>query len=168
MQLNECIECYLDGLERDNQRKAISNEESRVPFVRRPVPNKNGDLCQLLTFENLSFKTPGSGTSLNKNKEDTFMIRLVTFLPGTVLNTLPLVPNNVFEEMGEMLAQMHLALQELDMDKIALQEMGENFSWSLDCLNKAREYLYVVEDSEKRQLVGDVMNEFDRVVLSRK
>ncbi|KAJ8025116.1 Hydroxylysine kinase [Holothuria leucospilota] len=134
----------------------------------KPVPNKNGDLCQLLTFQNLSFKTPGSCTSLNKNLEDTFMIRLVTFLPETVLNTLPLVPNNVFEEMGETLAQMHLALQELDMDKIALQEMSENFSWSLDCVNKAREYLYVVEDSDKRQLVEDVMNEFERVVLSRK
>lgn len=133
-----------------------------------PVPNKYGQLCQLLTFQNLALENSENGVLANQKMEDTFMVRLVTFLPGTVLNDLPLVPDNVFEEMGETLAQVHVAFQELDMDKTGLQEMGETSPWSLDCLTKFRKFLYVVEDIEKRRLAEDVMNEFERVVQPRK
>ena len=46
--------------------------------------------------------------------------------------------------------------------------MGENSPWSLDCLSKFREFLFVVKDSEKRQLAEEVINKFEEIMLSKK
>lgn len=135
----------------------------------QPVSNRNGDWCQFLTFENLSLKSLEDDIGANRKLKDTFMIRLVTFLPGTTLINFPkLVPDNVFEESGETLAKFHLALQELDMDKRTLKEVGENSPWSLNCLPKWRSLLFVVEDLQTRQMIEDVITTFEITVLSKR
>lgn len=57
------------------------------------------------------YRSTGDDLPVNRRSEDTFMVRMLTFLPGKTLNELTVVPDNIFEEMGENLARVHTAFQ---------------------------------------------------------
>lgn len=59
-------------------------------------------------------------------------------------------------------------LQEFDMDKRTLKEVGENSPWSLSCLHKWRSLLFVVDDLQTRQLIQDVITTFEVTVLPKR
>lgn len=57
------------------------------------------------------YRSTGDNLPVNRRSEDTFMVRMLTFLPGKTLKELTVVPDNIFEEMGENLARVHTAFQ---------------------------------------------------------
>lgn len=134
----------------------------------QPVADKDGNLCNLITFENVGLKESSGKLPINKRPEDTFMVRVLRFLPGKTLNDLPLVPDNVCEEMGETLARMHVALQGINLDPKNLLRWGEHFAWSLNLLHKLKDSMSVAEDPGRNQMVREILNDFHSHVMQKK
>lgn len=88
------------------------------------------------------------------------MVRLLEFQPGKVFNDV-IKTNNLYYQVGEFVATFDLALKHFSHDAF----LTHKTLWMLDSIHNLDEFLYAVEDGEKKFLVEQVLHTFKRDVL---
>lgn len=91
------------------------------------------------------------------------MVRLLEFQPGKLFNEV-IQTNHLFYQIGEFVASFDLALKHFSHDAF----LNHKCLWMLDSIPKLEEFLFAVEDVEKKSLVEQVIHSFKRDVLKHK
>ncbi|PIK61409.1 putative hydroxylysine kinase [Apostichopus japonicus] len=152
--LSEEFECLKDAT---YMMQYLRGEGFSCP---QPLSSKDANIFELVKCKNLALHGSGDNLPVNRRSEDTFMVRMLTFLPGKTLKELTVVPDNIFEEMGENLAHVHTAFQSMKLDHKPMMEFGDRFIWSLNNVHSLQSFLHVVEDAEQKQMIKEVLDDF--------
>ncbi|XP_038073828.1 uncharacterized protein LOC119741939 [Patiria miniata] len=136
--------------------------ESGIPCP-TPVKNLSGDYLSLEEIVDKSGKQP---TGLK------FIVRMLVFLPGTIVRELyqpgTTVPDKCFYTMGQFLATIDKALLDFQGPSIApLEKKAREFRWSPNCIPLVRDILWAVTDVEKRKLAEEVLEELETQVAPK-
>ncbi|XP_071821118.1 hydroxylysine kinase-like [Apostichopus japonicus] len=173
----------------NNQTPALSATNNVMEILKQKgfpcpevIPTVKGDLFQLQEFTKLTPSvSPGvlSGiptANICKRKsvseigslKDTFAVHLLTYIPGVTIHDLDVLPDHIFEEMGEHLGRMHLIFQGIKLDYGCLKEKGDNNPWSLMRLSYVTNWLNFVNDPRRVHTIQSVIDSFDRHVLTNR
>ncbi|XP_043933378.1 hydroxylysine kinase-like [Protopterus annectens] len=111
-----------------------------------PFPTKNG---QSMSLESIDY-------GLSKRKH---LVRLLTFLPGNEIKTVP-VTSHILFEVGKMAALIDKVLKE----KFHHPNIGSlnraSFIWKLSNFLLMEQYIYVLGQSKEREVVEQVILQF--------
>ncbi|XP_078286015.1 hydroxylysine kinase-like [Rhinoraja longicauda] len=92
-----------------------------------------------------------------------YMVRLLTYLPGTQLLKIPADPQILYK-IGRTLAQINKVLIEFNHPNIkSLQQ--DSFIWNLSNTHLLEKYLFAVKNTHDRQIVDDVIQQFMKKIL---
>ncbi|XP_063221070.1 hydroxylysine kinase isoform X2 [Bacillus rossius redtenbacheri] len=116
-----------------------------------PQPVKNVD-GKYLSVEELPKRGPAPRRS--------HVVRLLTFRPGRILADVPVSPGLMFQ-LGGFVARLDRCLQGFHHPVLERHET----LWRLNSAPQARQFAFAVEDEKNRQLVEQVLDEFERNVL---
>ncbi|XP_005182629.1 hydroxylysine kinase [Musca domestica] len=111
----------------------------------RPVANVN---AKLYSVENIN------GTQ--------HIVRLLEFVPGKMFHEVP-TTNYLLYQSGEYLAKMVKALKNFQHEAYD----SHTSTWQLQSVPQIKKFLYVLEDHSRKALVEEVMEAFEKTVLSK-
>ncbi|XP_030228673.1 hydroxylysine kinase isoform X2 [Gadus morhua] len=95
-----------------------------------------------------------------------FMVRLLTYLPGTTISTVPYTPQLLYD-VGKMAARMDQVFLKMDHPHLsALQR--DSFIWSLSNVPLLEGYVYSMDGDPLQEVVKVVIEEFKTSVLPRR
>ncbi|KAM3602463.1 uncharacterized protein V6R79_004644 [Siganus canaliculatus] len=92
-----------------------------------------------------------------------YLVRLLTYLPGTVISKVPLTPQLLYE-MGKTAAKMDKLLQELEHPQVNILHR-KNFIWSLANVPLLEEYISVLDGDPLQEVVKSVINQYKTCVV---
>lgn len=110
---------------------------------------------QLMNVEELDF---GFG-------RQQYLVRLLSYLPGTTLSKVPLTPQLLYET-GKMAAKMDKVLQKMQHPHIMELER-DGFIWSLSNLLVVEKYLYVLDGEPLQDVVRSVIDLYKTTVVPK-
>ncbi|XP_074651709.1 hydroxylysine kinase-like [Tubulanus polymorphus] len=139
----------------------IEEKDAVLPHTLSTV---DGDLYQIreIPYE----RTTGDAENMNESmKSGLHLVRLQTFLPGTVFHDIPAekVPSGFYYQLGESIANLQKSLLEcpVNLPRVPL----EADKWNLINLPRLRDLLPHVKHSEHRQVLDNIITEFEEIVL---
>lgn len=95
-----------------------------------------------------------------------YLVRLLTYLPGTTISKAPLTPQLLYET-GKTAARMDQILHKMEHPNLGVLER-ENFIWSLTNFPLLEKYFYVLDGDPLQDTVKSVMHQFKTSVLPRR
>lgn len=104
----------------------------------------------------------GKYHAAHKIGKETHLVRLFEFLPGEIIASAPKTAN-LYYQAGEFVAIIDSALRRFSHEAVS----AVRSIWMLDSLPEVSKFLYAVEDIEKKALVQEVLDAFDKEVLSK-
>ncbi|XP_029939954.1 hydroxylysine kinase [Salarias fasciatus] len=143
--------------------KILNSEDSKIPdlievqtFVmsflhqkglpaQTALPSTSG---QLMILEEID-----CGYGLQK-----YLVRLLTYLPGTTISKVPLTPQLLYET-GKMAASLDKVLQEMRHPKMGILER-EKFIWSLTNVPLLEPYLHLLDGDPLQEVVKSIVHQF--------
>lgn len=87
-----------------------------------------------------------------------YLIRLLTYLPGTTISKVPSTPQLLFQ-IGKIAATVDKVLQELRHLKISVLER-ERFIWSLTSVPLLESYLHLLDGEPLQEVVKSVIQKY--------
>lgn len=98
-----------------------------------------------------------------KFQDTLHVVRLFKFIPGLVLDKAPKV-NKLYYDVGQGIGQLNLAMQ--DFDNAVYK--NHSHKWMLENCCNIREYLNIITDVNKKDMIERILNRFENNVLSLK
>ncbi|CAJ1060767.1 hydroxylysine kinase-like [Xyrichtys novacula] len=95
-----------------------------------------------------------------------YMVRLLTYLPGTTVSKVPLTPQ-VLCEVGKTAARMDQILQKMENPHLNVLQR-ENFVWSLSCVTMLERYLNVLDGDPLQDIVKSVIHLYKTSVVPKR
>ncbi|XP_074525199.1 hydroxylysine kinase [Halichoeres trimaculatus] len=92
-----------------------------------------------------------------------YLVRLLTYLPGTTISKSPLSPQLLYET-GKTAARMDLILQKMEHPHMGVLQR-ENFIWSLSCLTLLERYIHVLDGDPLQEVVNSVLHQYKTSVV---
>ncbi|XP_068599779.1 hydroxylysine kinase-like [Brachionichthys hirsutus] len=92
-----------------------------------------------------------------------YLVRLFTYLPGTLISKVPLTPQLLYET-GKMAAKMDRTLQEFEHPDLSVLQR-ENFIWSLSNTPLLEAYIYVLDGNPLQKVVKSVIHQYKTSVI---
>ncbi|XP_074656776.1 hydroxylysine kinase-like [Tubulanus polymorphus] len=142
------------------------NEQDGIA-VPKPVRTTNGTFHDIkeITYDNQISNT-GESITAASTTSGSHLVRLQSFLPGTVFHDIPgeNVPSGFYYQLGESIANLQKSLMECP---VRLPEVPlEADEGNLMNLPKLRDLLQFVNDAEHRQVLSNIVTEFEEIVLT--
>ncbi|XP_041791646.1 hydroxylysine kinase-like [Chelmon rostratus] len=94
-----------------------------------------------------------------------YLVRLLTYLPGTTISKVPLTPE-LLHETGKTAARMDKTLQELEHPHLSTLQR-EGFLWSLSNIPLLEPYISVLDGDPLQEVVKSVMHQYKTSVAPR-
>nr|XP_019936210.1 PREDICTED: hydroxylysine kinase-like [Paralichthys olivaceus] len=94
-----------------------------------------------------------------------YMVRLLTYLPGTTVSKLPLTPQLLYE-IGKTAAQMDKILNEMTHPHLSVLQR-EGFKWSLSNVALLEGYLYVMDGDPLQEVMKSVIQQYKTSVVEK-
>ncbi|KAL6108075.1 hykk [Pungitius sinensis] len=95
-----------------------------------------------------------------------YLVRLLTYLPGTTISKVPLTPQLLYET-GKMAARMDQILQKMEHPQLGLLERG-TLIWSLSNLLQLEAYVNILEGDPLEEIVKSVIHQYKTSVMPRR
>ncbi|XP_023255612.1 hydroxylysine kinase-like [Seriola lalandi dorsalis] len=95
-----------------------------------------------------------------------YLVRLLTYLPGTTISKVPLTPQLLYET-GKTAARMDKILQEMEHPHLNLLQR-EKFIWSLSNLALLEAYIYVLDGDPLQEVVKSVIHQYKTSVVPKR
>ncbi|XP_044216465.1 hydroxylysine kinase [Thunnus albacares] len=94
-----------------------------------------------------------------------YLVRLLTYLPGTTISKVPLSPQLLYET-GKTAARMDKILQEMEHPHLSVLQR-EGFKWSLSNVPLLETYLYVLDGDPLQEVVKSVIHQYKTSVVPK-
>lgn len=91
-------------------------------------------------------------------------VRLLEFVPGEIFNSVPVKTAHLYYQAGEFVARLDTALRHFEHAAYARHRS----LWQLDQAPRLKEFVYALHDETRQEIVEQVLEQFERKVLSRK
>ncbi|XP_046365177.2 hydroxylysine kinase-like [Haliotis rufescens] len=124
----------------------------------RAVPTLTGHL-----YLTVNLLLRGCENTDNTDTDSPFIVRLFEYVPGTILESVPLTPGLCYK-VGVMAGRVNTALKGFQHSGFH----GYQRKWHLDLLPWLVNLLHVIEDNGDRQMVSDVIKTFQSCVLDQR
>ncbi|XP_068445929.1 hydroxylysine kinase isoform X2 [Clinocottus analis] len=95
-----------------------------------------------------------------------YLVRLLTYLPGTTISKVPLTPRLLYET-GQMAARMDQILQEMEHPHLEVLHR-EKFIWSLSNVPLLEPYLSVLAGDPLLEVVKSVLHQYNTSVIDKR
>ncbi|XP_050933282.1 hydroxylysine kinase isoform X3 [Lates calcarifer] len=95
-----------------------------------------------------------------------YLVRLLTYLPGTTISKVPLTPQLLYET-GKTAARMDLILQEMEHPQLSVLQR-ENFKWSLSNFTMLEAFLSVLDGDPLQEVVKSVIHQYKSSVVPKR
>ncbi|KAM9362156.1 hydroxylysine kinase-like [Symphorus nematophorus] len=95
-----------------------------------------------------------------------YLVRLLTYLPGTTISTVPLTPQLLYE-IGKTAARMDQILQELEHPQLSVLQR-EKFTWSLSKVPLLETYISVLDGDPLQEVVKSVIHQYKTSVVPKR
>lgn len=95
-----------------------------------------------------------------------YLVRLLTYLPGTTISKVPLTPQLLYET-GKTAARMDTILQKMEHPHLTLLHR-ENFIWSLSSFTLLEPYISVLDGDPLQEVVKSVIHQYKISVLPKR
>ncbi|XP_040895442.1 hydroxylysine kinase [Toxotes jaculatrix] len=92
-----------------------------------------------------------------------YLVRLLTYLPGTTISKAPLTPQLLYET-GKTAARMDKVLQEMKHPHLSILQR-ENFIWSLSNVILLEGYIKVLDGDPLQEVVKSIINQYKTSVI---
>ncbi|XP_068176177.1 hydroxylysine kinase-like [Antennarius striatus] len=92
-----------------------------------------------------------------------YLVRLLTYLPGTLISKVPLTPQLLYET-GKMAAKMDEILQEFKHPDLSVLQR-EQFIWSLSNIPFLEAYIYVLDGHPLQAALKSVIHQYKSSVI---
>ncbi|XP_034737491.1 hydroxylysine kinase [Etheostoma cragini] len=115
-----------------------------------PLPTASG---QLMSLEEVD-----CGYGCQK-----YLVRLLTYLPGTTISKVPLTPQLLYET-GKMAARMDQILQEMEHPHLGVLQR-KNFIWSLSNVPLLEAYINLLDGDPLEEAVKSVIHQYKTSVV---
>ncbi|XP_010740277.3 hydroxylysine kinase [Larimichthys crocea] len=96
----------------------------------------------------------------------TYLVRLLTYLPGITISKAPLTPQLLYET-GKMAARMDTILQKLEHPNLSMLQR-ENFIWSLSYVPLLETYMNVLDGDPLQEVVKSVIHQYKTSVVPQR
>ena len=124
----------------------------------RPMPDKEGRcLCPIRCDGKQWSLVEGNEDGNGQTGEKQYMVRLFTYVPGTIFYDVTNTPA-LFYEAGEFLAKLQIAME--DFDDPVFQ--SRRSLWSLEHLDVIEQYMFVLKEDWQVETVRDVLSAFKK------
>ncbi|XP_054459174.1 hydroxylysine kinase [Anoplopoma fimbria] len=117
------------------------------------LPNASGKLMSLEEID--------CGNGCQK-----YMVRLLSYLPGTTISKVPLTPQLLYET-GKMAARMDQILQEMEHPHLSVLQR-EKFIWSLSNVPSLEAYINILEGDPLEEVVKSVIHQYKTSVIPKR
>lgn len=94
-----------------------------------------------------------------------YLVRLLTFLPGTTISKVPLTPQLLFET-GKTAARMDKVLQKLEHPNLSILHR-EKFIWSLSSVPLLEKYMHVLDGDPLQEVVKSIIHQYKTAVVPK-
>ncbi|XP_054387662.1 hydroxylysine kinase isoform X2 [Pongo abelii] len=94
-----------------------------------------------------------------------YLVRLLTYLPGRPIAELPISPQLLYE-IGKLAAKLDKTLQKFHHPKLSSLHR-ENFIWNLKNVPLLEKYLYALGQNRNREIVEHVIHLFKEEVMTK-
>ncbi|XP_046558185.1 hydroxylysine kinase-like [Haliotis rubra] len=142
----------------DAQHEMMSRVYESGILTPRAVPTLTGHLYLMV---NLLLE--GSEHTDSADSDSSFIVRLFEYVPGEILESVPLTPRAVLQGGGDG-GQINAALKGFQHSGFH----GYQRKWHLDLLPLLKKLLHVIEVNDDRQMIGDVIETFQSHVLDQR
>lgn len=95
-----------------------------------------------------------------------YLVRLLTYLPGTTISKVPLTPQLLYET-GKMAARMDKILQEMEHPQLSVLQR-ENFIWSLSNIPRLEAYMKILDGDPLEEVVKSVIHQYKTSVVPKR
>ncbi|XP_026200638.1 hydroxylysine kinase-like [Anabas testudineus] len=95
-----------------------------------------------------------------------YLVRLLTYLPGTTISKVPLTPQLLYET-GKTAARMDKILEKLEHPHLSLLQR-EKFIWSLSNVTLLEEYINVLDGDPLQEVVKSVIHQYKTCVIPKR
>ncbi|XP_059197691.1 hydroxylysine kinase-like [Centropristis striata] len=95
-----------------------------------------------------------------------YLVRLLTYLPGTTISKVPLTPQLLYET-GKTAARMDAILQEMEHHHLS-ELQRENFLWSLSNVLLLEKYIHVLGGDPLNKVVKSVLHQYETSVVPQR
>lgn len=95
-----------------------------------------------------------------------YLVRLLTYLPGTTISKVPLTPRLLYET-GKMAARMDQILQEMEHPHLDVLQR-EKFIWSLSNVPLLEAYMSVLDGDPLEEVVKSVIHQYKTSVIAKR
>ncbi|GAA6219798.1 hydroxylysine kinase-like isoform X1 [Lates japonicus] len=95
-----------------------------------------------------------------------YLVRLLTYLPGTTISKVPLTPQLLYET-GKTAARMDLILQEMEHPQLSVLQR-ENFKWSLSNFTMLEAFLSLLDGDPLQEVVKSVIHQYKSSVVPKR
>ncbi|XP_029356265.1 hydroxylysine kinase [Echeneis naucrates] len=99
------------------------------------------------------------------NGPQKYLVRLLTYLPGTTLSKVPLTPQLLYEA-GKMAAMMDKTLQEMEHPFLC-ELQREGFIWSLSNVDLVEKYLSVLDGDPLQDMAKSIIHQYKTSVVPK-
>ncbi|XP_056270852.1 hydroxylysine kinase isoform X2 [Pseudoliparis swirei] len=110
--------------------------------------------------------TSGQLMSLEEIDCQKYLVRLLTYLPGTTISNVPLTPLLLYE-IGNMAARMDQILQKMEHPHLDVLQR-ENFMWSLSNVPCLEAYISILEGDPLEEVVKSVIQQYKTSVIDKR
>lgn len=97
------------------------------------------------------------------DQKSTFLVRLLTYIPGTLLYNVPYTPQ-LLRNAGRYLADLHIVMQEFSAPTI-LQDRSS--IWSMASVPHLKNFLFAINNNDDRDLVETIVKAFEHEVETK-
>ncbi|XP_075944749.1 hydroxylysine kinase-like [Anarhichas minor] len=95
-----------------------------------------------------------------------YLVRLLTYLPGTTISKVPLTPQLLYET-GKTAARMDQILQEMEHPHLGVLQR-EKFIWSLSNVPLLEAYINILEGDPLEEVVKSVIHQYKTSVIPKR
>ncbi|XP_022104693.1 uncharacterized protein LOC110986792 [Acanthaster planci] len=128
-----------------------------------PVVNTNGKYLSLEEVCMSDKRTdPDNG---NPQQTGVFLVFLQTYLPGQMMSTIELLPEQLCFDAGRKLAQMDQLLWDFPDPPDSFKGRAASNIWALESMPRVRDYMGEVKDQRRRELVESIVKSFEEEVV---
>lgn len=123
------------------------------------------EVMQRLAGRNICCPVPiknifGKYQSIEKLGNSKHVVRLLEYIPGKVFHGIP-HPDRIFYQAGIFIARVDSALKDITNEAI----LKRKSVWMLDSFLQLKDFLYVVKDEQRKDIVEQVLEAYEKRVV---
>ncbi|XP_028259858.1 hydroxylysine kinase-like [Parambassis ranga] len=151
--------------------KVMNSEDSKNPTIfevqtfAMSILHRNGLPAQTalpnISGELMSLEEIDCGYGCQK-----YLVRLLTYLPGTTISNVPLTSELLFET-GQTAARMDQILQKMEHPHLSILQR-EKFIWSLSNVTLLETYVHVLDGDPLQEAVKSVIHQYKTSVIPQR